>query len=364
VRKKYIFLLFLILIGCIKNPQGDWGFNNFYKPEENPVIRADSSFTFFDPLKKETVKWQKADVFNPAAIVRDNKIYLLIRCEDNPAATLGGRTSRIGLAYSDDGLHFTKYRTPVLYPDSGRYMKYDYPGGCEDPRIVQVSDSLYVVTYTSWNYKIARLSVAFSKDLILWDKKGPAFAKAYDGKFLNTWSKSGSIVTRMENGRQLVAQIDGKYWMYWGDLNINLAWSENLIDWYPLVDEEGDLKKVVTPRKNSFDSQLVECGPPALITSAGIVLLYNGRNSSGEDADTTLPDFTYSVGKIVFDINDPVRIISRSDTCLLKPTLAHEITGQYTEGTTFAEGLVYFKSKWFLYYGTADSFVGVAISEN
>ncbi|QMV17751.1 hypothetical protein GOB94_02835 [Granulicella sp. 5B5] len=37
-----------------------------------------------------------------------------------------------------------------------------------------------------------------------------------------------------------------------------------------------------------------------------------------------------------------------------------ERTGQYAAGTTFAEGLVPFNGRWFLYYGTEDSFVGVA----
>jgi predicted GH43/DUF377 family glycosyl hydrolase len=43
--------------------------------------------------------------------------------------------------------------------------------------------------------------------------------------------------------------------------------------------------------------------------------------------------------------------------------LPHEMTGQYSSGTTFSEGLVFFRGKWFLYYGTADSFVGLAIKE-
>lgn len=363
MKKNYYFLILLILIGCVSVPSKDWNFSSFYKPKENPIIRADSSFSFVDPVSGKEVRWQKADVFNPAAIVRDNKVYLLLRCEDNPVAHLGGRTSRIGLAYSDDGIHFTKYPKPVLYPDSGKYMIYDYPGGCEDPRIVQAGDSLYVITYTSWNYKIARLSVAFSKDLIVWEKKGPAFAKAYDGKYLNMWSKSGSVITKLENGKQVIALINGKYWMYWGENFINLAWSDNLIDWYPLQDEKGELKELVKTRMKKFDSNLVECGPPALITREGIVLFYNGKNASGEDADISLPESTYSVGKVVFNVNDLEKVINRSDTCLLKPTLPHEVTGQYSAGTTFAEGLVYFKSKWFLYYGTADSFVGVAISE-
>lgn len=363
--KKRAYYLFLLLLAsaCTNQSSQTWDFLTFYKPAENPIMRGDSSFAFVDPIKNDTVKWQKAEVFNPAAIVRGNKVFLLFRSEDNPAAILGGRTSRIGLASSDDGIHFTKYPTPVLYPDSSEFMQYDYPGGCEDPRIVQTEDSLYVLAYTSWNYKVARLSIAVSKDLIHWEKKGPAFVKANDGKFLDIWSKSGSIITKMSGDHIVAAKINGKYGMYWGENFVNLAWSENLIDWYPSVDGNGELKQVIGPRKNKFDSQLTECGPPALITDEGIVLFYNGKNSEGDDAEVNLPKGTYSVGKVVLDVNDPEKALWRSDTCLLKPTLAHEISGQYKAGTTFSEGLVYFKDKWFLYYGTADSFVGVAISK-
>jgi predicted GH43/DUF377 family glycosyl hydrolase len=227
MKRRFLPLIFLILtVACSNPPVAKWDFNTFYKPDENPVLKADSTFTFIDPIKNEPVKWQRADVFNPAAIVKDNKVYMLYRSEDNPAAILGGRTSRIGLASSEDGLHFTKYPEPVLYPDSSQFMEYDYPGGCEDPRVIQTEDSLYVMAYTSWNYKIARLSIAVSKDLIHWEKKGPAFAKAYDGKFLDIWSKSGSIITKMVGDRIVAAKINGKYGMYWGENFVNLAWSD------------------------------------------------------------------------------------------------------------------------------------------
>ena len=364
MKRRIFYLLFLLLTFGFSNQSTEkWDFRSFYKPAENPILKGDSSYIFVDPVLNKPVKWQKADVFNPAAIVKDNKVCLLYRSEDNPAAILGGRTSRIGLAYSDDGLHFTKYPTPVLYPDTSRFRQYDFPGGCEDPRIIQTEDSLYVLAYTSWNYKIARLSIAVSKDLIHWEKKGPAFAKAYNGKFLNIWSKSGSIITKMIGNRIVAAKINGRYGMYWGEGFVNLAWSDNLTDWYPELNEKGELKPVISPRKYKFDSQLTECGPPALINDEGIVLFYNGKNAIGENSDVKVPKGTYSVGKVVFDINNPQQVISRSDTCLLRPTLPHEISGQYKAGTTFSEGLVYFHEKWFLYYGTADSFVGVAISK-
>jgi len=356
-------LLFLVACSATAIGQDKWGFSGFEKPRENPILGADSSKVFFCPVKKAEIKWQRADVFNPAAIVHDGKIYLLTRCEDNPKAHLGGRTSRIGLASSTDGIHFTYYPQPILYPDNDAFAKYDHMGGCEDPRVVQTEEGLFVMLYTSWNYDTPRLSVAVSKDLIHWEKKGPTFAKAYNGKFLNMATKSGSIVTEMKNGKQTVAKFNGKYYLYWGENLVNLATSENLIDWYPNVDEKGNLRKVIIPRDGNFDSALTECGPPALLTDKGILLLYNGKNSDGDNADPNLPKGTYSVGQVLIDKANPEKVLRRSDSFILKPTLPHEQTGQYKAGTLFGEGLVFFKGKWFLYYGTADSYIGVAVTD-
>jgi beta-1,2-mannosidase len=364
MKKLLLFLVASLMCGCNANQSPVWNTANFTKPPENPILGRDSTFTFFCPMKKDTVHWQKADVFNPAAIVRDGKMYLLYRCEDNPRAVLGGRTSRIGLTVSDDGIHFRKeLGTPVLYPDSDAFAQYDNPGGCEDPVIAQTEDGLYVLMYQSWNLKIARLSVAFSRDLVHWEKKGPVFAKAYDGKFRDTWTKCGAIITKMAGDRQVIAKINGKYWMYWGEQNIGLAWSDNLSDWNPILDEKGELKKLVTPRPGKFDSELAACGPPALITERGIKLIYTGMNAINENADPRLPKGIYTVGQVTFDVNNLEKVIDRTDDCFLKPTLPHEITGQYQAGTMFVTGIAYFQKKWFMYYGTADSYVGVAISQ-
>lgn len=56
------------------------------------------------------------------------------------------------------------------------------------------------------------------------------------------------------------------------------------------------------------------------------------------------------------------KLIARTDRPVFQPELPFEKTGQNAGGTTFAEGLVWFRSRWFLYYGCADSMAGVAIA--
>lgn len=153
----------------------------------------------------------KADVFNPAAIVRNDTVFMLFRAEDNPEAILGGRTSRIGLAYSLNGINFTKYEHPVLFPDNNKFKKWDYPAGIEDLRVIETIQGNYIMRYTSWNKDVARLSSAFSTDLKTWVKNGPVFQEAYNGKFLDIWSKSGSMVTELLDGRLIAKKIGGKY---------------------------------------------------------------------------------------------------------------------------------------------------------
>lgn len=65
----------------------------------------------------------------------------------------------------------------------------------------------------------------------------------------------------------------------------------------------------------------------------------------------------------LFDVNNPKKLIGRLDKPFLQPTDDFEKSGQYPAGTVFVEGLVYYQNKWYLYYGCADSFVAVAVSD-
>ena len=170
-------------------------------------------------------------------------------------------------------------------------------------------------------------------------------------------SKSASLVCSVRNGRVIATRIHGKYWLYYGEGVIHLMTSEDLHTWTPVP------KFAMGQRKNLFDSGLAECGPPALLTDKGIVLLYNGKNAGLGRGDPTLQPGVYSDGQALFDAQDPTHLLARLDHPFFQPELPWEKTGQYAAGTTFIEGLVLFKNKWFLYYGCADTFVGVAVAE-
>ena len=380
------FLVLLILFSSCNNessnksettevPNQDWTLVPFIKQDSvNPVMLPDSNLVFTCPILKKRVRWAQKDVFNPAAIVRNDTLFLLFRAEDVIGKYAG--TSRIGLAYSVDGLHFSKYQQPVLYPDNDAYKKWEWEGGCEDPRVVEDENGTYFMTYTAYDGDKARLLVASSKDLRQWTKHGPVFADAYNGKYINTWSKSGSIVSKYKDGKIVAAKINGKYWMYWGDVNIWAATSEDLIHWQPVLYENGEkssvelrhnaveipeIKTVFGPRNKKFDSDLVESGPPAMLTDKGILLLYNSRNVPAI-GDSSLVEGTYAASQILMDKNDPTKVLHRMDTYFMKPDKPYELSGQVND-VCFIEGLVQYKGKWFLYYGTADSKIAVAVKE-
>lgn len=363
MRERFLFVAMLVLTAALQaQTAAPWQIGPFARPESgNPVIAPNPSSTFTDPILKTPAHWEALHTFNPAAIVRDGKIYVLYRAEDDSGAMeIGAHTSRLGLAVSEDGIHFTRRDAPVFFPAKDKQESREWPGGVEDPRIVESEDGTYVLTYTQWNRKAVAVGIATSRDLTHWSKHGPAFLGAAGGKYAELKYKSAGIVTRLDvaKGRLIAAKIDGKYWMYWGEGSIRLATSKDLIHWTPVEDAQGNPIELLRPRPGHFDSSFPETGPPPILTDAGIVVLYNGKNEA-DGGDAELGPDAYAAGEALFDANDPAQLLKQLEHPVLRPEMAYEKTGQYVAGTTFAEGLVYFHDRWFLYYGCADSLVAV-----
>ena len=360
-----------------------WALGPFERDEDaNPVLERNEDSWFSCPVRRQRVAWEAKDVFNPTAAVQDGRVVMLYRAEDYEGHF--GGTSRIGRATSRDGLTFERASpsVPVLYPDTDAFHGVEWEGGCEDPRVVEAEDGTYVMTYTAYDGEIARMQIATSKDLVQWTKHGTAFPGT---GFEGVWSKSGAIVSRLTvDGRVVAARTgpDNQYYMYFGEASIFCASSDDLIAWRPLPvpdttpEEERyylgqpELEKVygiatpmvMRPRPGYFDSVLVEPGPPPLLTPDGILLIYNGKNAGAEKGDPFQAVGAYSTGQALFDAKNPSRILARLDEPFLRPELPFEITGQVNH-VVFVEALAFFKNKFFLYYGTADSRIAAAVAD-
>lgn len=339
-----------------------WQLGPFVRPTAgNPVIRPNPKSIFLDPMRKKSVAWEALHTFNPAAIVRNGKVVVLYRAEDDSGTmAIGMHTSRFGLAESNDGIQFTRRPAPVFFPAPDDQTTREWEGGVEDPRIVESEDGTYVITYTQWNRVTYSIGIATSRDLLTWHKYGPALGTT--GKYSTLKYKSGAIITSLNNGRLIAARIQGKYWMYWGEGEVHVASSTDLIHWQPVEDAAGNAIAVLGPRPGHFDSHFPETGAPPVITANGIVFLYNGKNATDADRDAALDPNAYAAGQALFAADDPTKLLDRTEQPFFKPEMPFEKSGQYAAGTTFVEGLVYFHNRWIIYYGGADSLVGVAMT--
>ncbi len=297
-----------------------WPLLGFVKADSiNPILEPSDDQLFFCPLNKSEVKWEERNVLNPSAVVKDDKVYMIYRAQDNQM------TSRLGLAVSNDGLHFTKEPSPVFYPGDDAMQHYEWKGGVEDPRMVEGEDGTYILTYTAYDGTTARLCLASSRDLRNWTRHGLLLG---EGKYRDTWSKSGAIVSRLEGNRIIATKIRDKYWMYFGDTDLFMAISDDLIHWEPL--ENAESKKMISvlhPRPGYFDSRLVEPGPYALLREEGILLIYNSSNALNNN-DPDIPPFTYAAGQALFDKGKPYKLINRKDEYFIHPDKPYEITGE------------------------------------
>ncbi|KAI5962578.1 uncharacterized protein KGF55_003654 [Candida pseudojiufengensis] len=312
----------------------------FKKYKHNPIMTPDPNIEF-----------ESAYLYNATAIVVEDHVIMLYRAQN------AAKLSSVGIAWSKNGTDFTKYKKPIITATE----PYEEGGGIEDPRIVRDPKSkLFIVTYTAYDLKTARLCVATSEDLFHWKKIGPvvpsnwvdlAWISNKNSLIRYNWSKSGAIFN--EKNKE-----DGKYYMIFGDSQLHLAESDDLIHWKVSGDFNNNIwAKHIFNREN----KLIESGP-APIKMAGKnnqwIFIYNAATTGGED----LPKDTYTVNAMLIDYDNIKQgPIARLEHPILKPESLNEVEGQVNR-VVFCEGIVQFKGNWYLYYGQGDSELGVAIA--
>lgn len=274
--------------------------NLFTRSEKNPILKPNQNNW-----------WEAKKLYNPGAIFHESQYHLFYR-----AVGQGDDwKSSIGHAISSDGETFERFSEPLLVGESETEHR-----GLEDPRITKIGD-LFYMAYAAYDGITPRLCVATSKDLRNWKKSGPVFSdwnfdqaggtrikfdeqgKPFTKPRLTEWSKSGGIFPE---------KINGVFWMLFGEFNVWFATSDDGQKW------TGDQEPFLRPRSGDFfDNTFVEMGPPPIKTEKGWLVLYHGIDH----------EFYYRIGFLLLDINDPRKILYRSEEPIFEPVKEYEMSG-------------------------------------
>ncbi len=276
--------------------------------------------------------WEAKAVFNPAAWYDGKAVHLLYRAQSQD------NTSVFGYAKSLDGLSVNERLAEPVYLPSQEFEQKLVPGGnsgCEDPRLTQIEDTLYMC-YTAYDGKnpprVALTSIK-TRDFQnrIWRWKQPALISPPGQD-----DKDAAIFPKKINNQYVILHRLGQSICI--DFSKNLNFGEG--KWL-----EG--QHLMNPRENSWDSVRIGIAGPPIETARGWLLLYHGISHHVK----------YRVGAALLDLKNPTKVLARTGEPILEPELNYEKFGQVPQ-VVFPCGAAVVKDTLFVYYGGADTVVG------
>jgi predicted GH43/DUF377 family glycosyl hydrolase len=291
---------------------------------KNPIITPD---------KKHS--WETKATFNPAALRIKNTTHILYRTlsEDN--------TSYIGYVATKDGINISeRLDQPVYGPREDFEAKKVASGnsGCEDPRLTKIGGIIYMC-YTAYNGigppRVAVTSITeknFLKKNWQWEKPILLTPAGLD-------DKDACIFPEKINGKYFVLHRVGSE--ICGDYLKSLNFKKETIK---------KCIQILGPRINTWDSAKVGISAPPIKTKNGWLLLYHGVSKSHT---------TYRVGAVLLDPKDPTIVLARTADPIFEPQETYEKIG-VVNNVVFPCGMTLDKGLLYVYYGGADTVVGVA----
>lgn len=278
--------------------------------------------------------WESRAVFNPATIMIDNVVYILYRAmsEDN--------TSVIGCAESYDMISVKLRAVQPVYTPRASFEEKRIPNGnsgCEDPRLTLIEDRIYM-TYTAYNGVDAPAIALTSIDI----KDFKAGVWKWDKPILV--SKSG---VDDKDGALFPKKIKNKYALIH---RVNHAITVDYSDTLQFKNRENFVNNIIlAPRPGMWDSRKVGVAMSPILFKEGWLLIYHGI---GEDG-------VYRVGAALLDRLNIEKVLGRTAYPIFEPETEYEKHGQINE-VVFPCGAIVKDESIYIYYGQADSTIGVA----
>ena len=305
------------------------------RSNRNPILKPD-----------RTHAWESQAVFNGCPVRKGKKTFLFYRALSFPhyhtEAGVQLSVSDIGRAESDNGVTFTK-RIPFIIPEKP-WERF----GCEDPRVTFFEGKYYIFYTALSDYPFSpqgiRVGVAMSDDL-----------KTVKEKHLVTPfnAKAMALFPGRVNGKVcaiLTAHTDTP------PTAIGIAlfdkpedmWSETYWkEWERTLPSHS-----ITLLRDSNDQ--IEVGAAPIKTKDGWLIIYSYR-ARGYRSSRPL----FSIEAALLDLNDPTKILARTDLPLMVPEEEYELYG-IAPKIIFPTGALVNKKKIDIYYGAADTTICLA----
>ncbi len=315
----------------VKNKKGKLKVLNLKRFKKNPILSP-----------RATQDWEVQGVFNPASVKIDGLTYLLYR-----ATGIDG-VSKIGYAISNDGQNIIERGTypifaitspridagvskyhfdPVLYPSGGSW------GGCEDPRVVEINDRVYMTfnAFDGWDFLRIGLTSITKKDLLnkKWNWAKPIFI-----------SPPGEI---HKNWVMFPEKINGKYALLHSiNPEIQIEFVDNLNN----LGKEIKIKSHFGQKtqRQEWDTWVRGAGAPPLKTKDGWLIFYHATNKKEPSR--------YKLGAMLLDLKNPKKVLWRAPGPVLEPDEWYE--NDWKPGVVYVCGAVINNDQVFVYYGGGD----------
>jgi predicted GH43/DUF377 family glycosyl hydrolase len=321
-------------------------------------------------------------VLNPAsARGRDGDLYLF------PRLVAEGNVSRIGRARvvcDDHGVPRSVERLGVVLEPDETWEQNGLGGGVEDPRITFVSSlDRYVMAYTAYGPLGPRVAIAVSGDLIDWQRLGPA-SFAYEprlGADFQLYPNKDAMffpeVVAGPDGQPSYAMLHRPMWdLSWISKGAGEPLPAGLTDarpgiWIshaPAAAVEADIgalarlqhHRLVALPEQSWETLKIGGGTAPVRVAEGWLTLFHGVSGELVPDSVLQPKVHYAAGVLILDATDPARVIGRSSRPVLEPELVEEREG-IVPNVVFPTALEPVNdSEAFVFYGMADSRIGVA----
>jgi predicted GH43/DUF377 family glycosyl hydrolase len=297
------------------------------RPDDVQVLRRSDANPI---LTAADVPYPANSVFNPGAARVEGETVLLLRVED-----LRG-ISQLHVARSTDGAQDWRFDPePLLRSDVEHHPEEIW--GCEDPRLTYLPErEEWAIAYTAYSRRGPLVSLAMTRDFRSVRRLGPVMPPE---------DKDAALFPRRFDGRWAMIHRPSPLR---GDASMWISYSPDLRHW-------GDHTMFLEARDGAWwDAGKIGLGPPPLETPEGWLVMYHGVHATSAGP-------IYRAGLALLDLENPRRVVGRTDEWIFGPSAPYEVTGDV--------GKVVFPCGWVvdpagetvnIYYGGGDSVVGLA----